>query len=704
MSKLVFLLTSFILFFQPLVAFEISSDVKIFKVDKSHIVDVGASDLSYYLENILGKKIPFTDKISTKYSTIILKKSHTHNLKEDGFIIDITKNNINISAENDRGVLYGVYYFLDHYLGCKFLAEDYTYVPHYTQKKLDNIHDIQEPAFRYRELFYKESDDPVFAFKLLLNGRLGHRTLYDEAQDTYTSGIKSYSFTSAELLGDKYTCSGQYLYASKKAQKEAYKALQKELRSLPHNEEKYLTLEHEDRGSYCKEGLKKGERPSKTFLEYVKYLSRHSHKVYTDMHYYYQAYLWSRTPPKRSEKLPSYLGINFAGIEADFSKPFDSKTNQNIWKDLLSWKAFSDDIVIWHYTINFGGYMFPFPNFNALDKDIKSFADLDFVKGVFLQGSYETYGGDMAALRVWVFSKLLWNPHLDVDNLIAEFCHYYYGRAWKDVLKYIQTLDMFLKKSGDKLSVKTSIDSSYLSTPNLNKLDEILSIGLRKLEPKSKEYKHYRGLFTGIDYIRLMRGGDFPHKSKVRHRFKQYLRNNPQITAFSEGVKIENILKILDIDRTKERIPEGMKNLRKNINWFSYQEYQMELCCADIVKDVQASDGVSAVMDGSSKEWGFSLPLRNLPQGKWDIYADVRIEKNSDNSMLDNAKIALHYGVYPTYDKGILLVGQLGDGYKRLKIATIDTQNSKAESVWLSPPGNEIVKKVYVDRIYFVKH
>ncbi len=704
MSKTVLISAFFILFLKPLFAFEISGDMVILKADKSHIVDVAASDLSYYLENILGKKISFTDKLSKNHSTIVLKKSHTHKLKEDGFIIDISKKKVVISAENDRGVLYGIFYFLDHYLGCKFLDQDYTYVPHYKDKILKNVLDIQEPAFRYREVFYKECDDPVFAFKLLLNGRLGHRTLYDEAQTTYTSGIKSYSYTSAELLGDRFTCSGQYLYASKKAQKEASKTLQKELRALPHSEEKYLTLEHEDRGSYCTEGLKKGQRPSKTFLEYVKYLSSHSHEVYTDMHYYYQAYLWSRTPPKRSEKLPSFLGINFAGIEADFSKPFDSKTNQKIWKDLLSWHAFSDDIVIWHYTINFGGYMFPFPNFNALDKDIKSFADLGFVKGVFLQGSYETYGGDMAALRVWVFSKLLWNPRLDVDSLTKEFCRYYYGDAWKDVIFYIKALNRFFQNSGDKLTVKTSIDSSYLATKNLNKLDEILSKGLTKLNPRSREYKHYRGLFTGIDYIRLIRGGDFPHKNKVRRRFKQYLQNNPQITAFSEGVQIENILKILDIDRTKERIPEGMKNLHKNINWFSYQEYQMELCCADIVKDVQASDGVSAVMDGSSKEWGFSLPLRNLSPGKWDIYADVRIEKNSDNTLIDNAKIALKYGIYPTYDKGIMLIGQFDEGYKRVKIGTIDTKKSKAESIWLSPPGDEVVKKVYVDRIYFVKH
>jgi hypothetical protein len=211
------------------------------------------------------------------------------------------------------------------------------------------------------------------------------------------------------------------------------------------------------------------------------------------------------------------------------------------------------------------------------------------------------------------------------------------------------------------------------------------------------------GLFVGIDYIRLIRGSKFKNRAVVKKRFKNYLQNNPQITFFAEGVSIENILKIVDLDRTSANDPKLTKGLKRDKEWFSYQEYQLELCCADIVEDSTSSDGVSAMMKGSSSEWGFSLPLLNIPKGEWDVYADVKIKTN-DKNILDNTKIALKYGIYPTFIKGVSLVGQFGDGYESIKIGTIDTTTSNAESVWLSPPGDDIIKQVFVDRIYFVKH
>jgi len=265
------------------------------------------------------------------------------------------------------------------------------------------------------------------------------------------------------------------------------------------------------------------------------------------------------------------------------------------------------------------------------------------------------------------------------------------------------TLEHMLKKSGDKLLVKTSIDSKYLSNENLNKLDEILSKGVAKLDKNSVYFDHVQELFLGLDYIRLIRGEPFEGKDKSKRRFKEYLQKHPNITSFSESVKIDNILNIIDLDRTKEYTPEIAKTLQKSKEWFSYQEYQLELCCADIVKDSAASDGVSAVMDGSSKEWGFSLPLKDISKGRWDVYADVRIQKR-DNSIIDKTKPAIHYGIYPTFIKGIALAGQFGDDYKSIKIGTVNTKNKKAKSIWLSPAGNDAVEKVYLDRIFFVKH
>jgi hypothetical protein len=684
-------------------AFEISQNIVIVKSDKSHILDVAANDLSYYLDQITQTKPEILLKIPKNKRAIILTKLPADELKEDGFIIKSMGTNLIIAGANDRGVLFGVFYFLDHYLGCKFLAADYEYISHFMRKELGDINDKQEPRFTYREIFFQEGDDSVFAFKSLLNGHLGHRTVENEADEIYTKAINTHTFISSSLIDEQYECSGQFDFADENVKKYALNSLDEKLSALENNRYKYVMLEHEDRGSFCTNGLNEGERPSKIFLEYTRYLAQSMvHKYPHDM-FFYQAYLWSRQAPKKAKKLPENLGVHFAVIEADFSKPLRSNENRTIWDDLMGWGKLTDHVVIWHYSVNFGGYMFPYPNLYALDKDIKDLAALPFVKGLFVQGSYGTAGGDLANLRLWVYAKLLWNPKHNIDDLIGEFCTYYYGAASADIEHYIRKLSEFINSSDDKLFLKTSIDAKYLNSQNLDILDGILSHALAKLELNSEFYNHVSALFAGIDYIRLIRGEHFKNRTVVKNRFKEYLQHNPEITFFAEGVTIENILKIIDLDRTLAPNPKLAEGLKRGEEWFSYQEYQLELCCADIVEDSASSDGVSAVMPGSSNEWGFSLPFVNIPKGKWDIYADVKIELVNKN-IIDSTKMALRYGVYPTFVKGIAIAGQFDDGYKSIKIGTIDTTASNAKSVWLSPPGNEFVSKVYVDRIYFIKH
>ncbi len=692
----------FIAFLFPLglSAFELKPDIVIVRAKNDHISKVAANDLSFYLEKITQKKPLILDEVPEDNASISLIKLPVGRLKDDGFIIKSDGDNLVIIGSNDRSLLYGVFYFLDRYLGCKFLAENFEHIPKYESKDLGEIYDKQEPRFDYREIFIKESDDPVFSYKNLLNGRLGHRTIEDKAEEIYTKGIKLYSLTSQALLGEKYKCNGQYDFANIKAKKLASKTLDTKLKQFDPLAQKYIILEHEDRGSVCKKGVGGRKTPSSIFLDYTSYLA----KKHPHFQFLHQAYLWSKKPPSSVRRLPKNLGVVFAPIEANFAKPLYSKENRYMHKYMKRWGKKSDNIFIWHYTTNFGGYIFPYPNLHALDSDIKNFSKRKYIKGLFLQGSYDTYGGDLANLRVWVFSKLLWNPSLNIDTLIKEFCDFYYDKASEDVQKYIVTLEELLKNSGDKLLVKTSIDAKYLSNENLNKLDSILSNGISKLDKDSIYYDHVQALFLGIDYIRLIRGGAFEGKQQVRKRFKEYLQKHPEITSFSESVKIDDILKIIDIDRTKEQTPAIAKNLKNSKDWFSYQEYQLELCCADIVQDSAASDGVSAVMDGSSKEWGFSLPLSGIPKGKWDVYADVKIQKHSD-SVIDKAKRALHYGIYPTFVKGVALIGQFDDNsYKSIKIGTIDTKRKNAKSIWLSPPGNDAVEKVYLDRIFFIKH
>ncbi len=689
----------FLLFSMVVNAFEFSDKTVIIVNKEDKILKNAANDLSFYIENITGvKPAILAVKPKNTEAIILTKLKEKSQLKDDGFIIKSQKNHLHIIGSSDNSVYYGVYYFLEHYLGCRFLSNSYEYIPKFSKKSLGDIYDVQEPRFDYREIFIAESDDWVYSLKNGLNGRLGHRTVIDSTQNIYPEGAKLYSFSSHSLLGKDFTCQGQYDFLNEDAQKKALKTLRKKLSQLNIKNRDYIMLPHEDRNSYCSHGLK-NEYPSSSFLEYTSFLAS-SNPQYNFLS---QSYLWSRKPPKKAFKLPKNLGIMFSGIESNFAKPLYDKQNKAILQDIESWSQFTDDVFIWHYITNFGGYMLPFPDLYAVDKDIKTFSKLPHIKGIFLQGSYETFGGELASLRIWVFAKLLWNPDLDLDLLIKEFCDYYYGNASADVQLYIKTLHQFIDESDDELSVKTSINTSYLNTKNLNRLDKILSHGLKQVENNSAHKKHVIAIFSGIDYVRLLRGDKVINKEKVKKRFKTFLLENPNISAFAEGVKIDNIVKIIDLDRKHATIPDEAKGIKKELQWFEYQEYELKLCCTDLVADGEASDGVSAKMSGDKEDWGFSLPLLNLPKGEWDVYASVKIELFDDFNILDNTKMALFYGIYPTNIKGASIVGQFTHNkYQNIKIGTIDSSTSNAQSVWLSPPANDVVKYVYVDRIFIV--
>ncbi len=695
-----FRILTFLLLSTFIHAFDFSDKIVIVIDKKDKVLKNAANDLSFYMENITGMKPEILTKKTKNIDAIILEKLKKKNqIKDDGFSIKTRDNHLIISGSNDNGVYYGVYYFLEHYLGCKFLSSHFEYIPKFSKKTLGFIDDVQEPRFDYREIFIAESDDWVYALKNRLNGRLGHRTVIDDAQKVYSKGINLYSFSSYALMHEDFMCQGQYDFLNKDAQKKASKTLTKELTQYMLKDSDYLMLAHEDRNSFCHDGLK-NEYPSSTFLEYTSFLATKNPQY----NFLSQSYLWSRKPPKKISKLPKNLGVMFSGIEANFAKPLNDSENSMILQDIKDWGKFTDEIFIWHYITNFGGYMLPFPNLYALDKDLKTFSKLPQIKGLFLQGSYETFGGELASLRTWVFAKLLWNPNLELDMLIKEFCHYYYGDASDEVQLYIKTLHQFIGESDDKLSVKTSINAAYLNPKNLKRLDEILSDGLKKVENSPEHKKHVLALFSGIDYIRLLRGDSVASIETIKKRFKAFLLDNPNISAFAEGVKIDNIVNIIDLDRKHANIPDEVKGLKKDSQWFEYQEYTLKLCCTDLVADSEASDGVSARMRGDQEDWGFGLSLLNLPKGSWDLYASVKIELFDDFNILDNRKMALLYGIYPTIIKGASLVGQFTNNkYQNIKIGSLDSTIPNAQSVWLSPPANDVVKHVYVDRIFMVR-
>ncbi len=622
--------------------------------------------------------------------------------ENDAYIIKMIENNIYIIGKNKRSLMYGIYAFLERNLQYKFLSKNFEIIPKDSFIKKNSINFESEARFEYREIFIHELEDNDFALKLGLNGAFGHKS--EKTDDKFINIYNN--FTPYELIPLKYEqlypnffCAGQLDFSLDEVQKFANNNFQKTIKEIKNKPNDIFYISHEDKLSFCESLnsmalINKHNSTSAPFLKYANYIA----KMNPEKNIYAEAYQWSRKAPNDFSDLQPNLNIVFSDIEADFSKPIKSEVNKEIYNDLLSWNKYKKDIFIWHYITNFNGYFQPFPNINTTAEDIKNFAENDFIKGVFLQGAYETSFSELSNLRAWVFSKLLWNPLLNKNKLIEEYSYYCYSDAYKDILDYFKLLEESVQKTNSKLLVKTSVNSQYLNEDFIIKAKNILDSALTKVAKNSIYYKHIIELYISIDYVQLLKG---TISNEDKNRFKNFLLEN-DIKYYAEGASINSLFAYFDMKRINPSVPKEVVNTKKT--WLDFQEYELKLCCSQIVEDKKASSLSATRMKGEQSDWGIQLDLSSIPNGKWKIFANIRIEKNDNLSAIDYVNPALYYGIYDKGIKNFSIINTLKDEeYHEINIANLDIKKNETGQVWIRPPASNNIKYIYVDRIFIIK-
>jgi hypothetical protein len=132
--------------------------------------------------------------------------------------------------------------------------------------------------------------------------------------------------------------------------------------------------------------------------------------------------------------------ITVCPIFAQRGKPIMDPANQEQADYLTGWAKICKNIVLWDYQTMFSNYLMPFPQWYDGFESIRQVAALPQVQGLFIQGVWNTKGGDMAALRTWVLSRLAWDPTLDVNKTVQTFLRGYYGPAARHIDAYMRTL------------------------------------------------------------------------------------------------------------------------------------------------------------------------------------------------------------------------------------------------------------------------
>jgi hypothetical protein len=379
-------------------------------------------------------------------------------LGEEGLRIRIASDVVLIAGGRPRGTLYGVYEFFERYLGVRFLTTDHTHIPGGAADMVIPTGDYQYvPLFSFRFSYYQENlRDPGFAARLRVNtiasaeARFGGKTrqeLISHSIATYLpAGVYGQEhpeyfalFNGVRKL-DNRGGGPQVCSVNPEVIRIVSEAVERALDADPTL--KNISVSQMDNSDFCQcpacsalsvaEGTTMAPHLGLVNAVADRIATRHPHvKVGT------LAYDYTRKPPKTMKARPN-VEIMLCSIECCTLHPLNDPTcarNRTFCRELADWKDRCDNIWIWNYNTNFRGYDLPFPNFNAIAKNVQFFLD-NHVRGVFMQAAGDGLSSEMSDLRNYVMARCLWRPTDDGWALVDEFCRLHYGPAASPILAY----------------------------------------------------------------------------------------------------------------------------------------------------------------------------------------------------------------------------------------------------------------------------
>lgn len=458
-------------------------------------------------------------------------------LGKDGLLIKTVNSKLVLTGGDYKGVLYAVYTFLDKYLGCKKFSSSATFIPKKDNIVLDEIYDLQLPAFLYRETTYRDTRDKEYMNWHKLNGgeekswglwvhtfeHLLDPREYGEDHPEYFSFYegKRHPGAWASFDGKGFRAESQLCLSNPEVLEIVCSNLEKAIQRNPNA--KYWSVSQNDNINYCRCDscayldnkyaayqpeermvLVGGEPAYSTLgmgslLTFInKVAERFPDKIISTL-----AYLYSRTPPKGIIPREN-VNIMLCNIESSRNTPLTKGDNAFV-EDLEGWSKLTNNILVWDYTIRFGNLLAPFPNLRVLQPNLQLFHNTG-VSLLYQQANREI-GGEFAELRAYLISKLMWDPNIDLEDTIKAFLDGFYGPASAEISEYINILhdnnqsenEVEMGIFGSPIDEKETFLSQYL----IEKYDSLFVLALKKVKNEPVFYERVKSAKSSIDFAKL---------------------------------------------------------------------------------------------------------------------------------------------------------------------------------------------------------
>jgi len=455
-----------------------------------------ADELRKYLEKIVGEKPEIVRGVEPEGACIVLKLAAERDVRPDGFAITSGRGRLTISGGGPAGVVYGVYAFLERYLGCRWFVPDPDdeVVPRLEPEVLHQIltrrvNEIENPDFIYREREFREalpdSTDLIINqidwwaknrmnvflinFHYPSNKELWKKWREELIPEIKKRGLKlglgehgSYPlFLNPKKYGGEHpdwycefdgkrnpsmTYEGrgcQFCTTNPDAVRTYIENCIAFLKENPEVDVIYPAPNDGGRWCECAECRKRSVADN--YMAFDNALAEAVEKVRPDIRIVHLAYANHLEPPEQVRPRKN-VDIDFAPWGRDFAYPFDSPHTREAYRTaLLKWVRIARECgnrIYIHCKFmrlyGVGPCLLPL---KVIPTDMKYFKKI----GVAGFDYPMAMGGWWAkSLNAYAVAQFSWDAETDMDALVADFFDKYYGPAAQDARKVYELVDAAL--------------------------------------------------------------------------------------------------------------------------------------------------------------------------------------------------------------------------------------------------------------------
>ena len=513
-------------------------------------IQYGATILQTRIEQATGATLPIVRDDTAEGDLEIILGNTTReesaqidfdSLGEESFVVQTVEDDL-VIAGNDRGLLYGVYAYLEA-MGFRFYTTDTEKIPYADEVFIpEEISLTWKPKFDYRETMYEMTWDPDWAVSQRINSDFMRSSLKSDDKyggfAGYIGGISWMVHTLSKLLPESHFTAHKEYFAEVNGARAvkngaghynqpcltnegAYQLILSNALAKIASDKKsnILSVSENDGGDYCRcENCAESYAQygvSGTFYRFINRIAKDIGEEYPDVYIDTLSYSMSKELPKNI-KMEENVIIRVCPEMCNFcDDPTTCEQLAEQSKRVTDFSSICSHVYVYFYPINWSNLFSALPSYDAMYYDMRFFAESG-VKGVYAEG-YSKENPEFGELKAYLMAKLMQNPYMsksEYEYHYNDFLEGYYGDAAEYIDGYIELtkemIDENMEKNGhldhwfetaDNFDFKYDRGSGTYDMTYIDKANELWDEAVNSVV--GKELDHVRKSMIHWTYIEL---------------------------------------------------------------------------------------------------------------------------------------------------------------------------------------------------------